>query len=234
VKKHSFQSTFAFTITASLLLTSCTEVLYTSSTSSTTSTTTSKYVEAPVTEPNTYNIGSVDELETLFNSIKYTQENWNNAGCKIPRIIFNNVSTKWVTRSPQLPVATKKSIFFRLMTPLILIANENILREREIVENAALDASALRNIALKYKIINKVDSAFTEIDRQHLLNRVDTLPASLALAQAAEESGWGTSRFALEGNAFFGQWGICLILIPMVLIDSYASCAQRSVVIAIK
>ena len=39
-----------------------------------------------------------------------------------------------------------------------------------------------------------------------LMRRVDTVPASLALAQAAEESGWGTSRFAQEGNALFGQW----------------------------
>ena len=36
--------------------------------------------------------------------------------------------------------------------------------------------------------------------------RMDIIPVSLALAQAANESGWGTSRFALEGNALFGQW----------------------------
>ena len=35
---------------------------------------------------------------------------------------------------------------------------------------------------------------------------MDIIPASLAIAQAAKESGWGTSRFALEGNAMFGQW----------------------------
>ena len=39
-----------------------------------------------------------------------------------------------------------------------------------------------------------------------LLTRVDIVPTSLALAQAAEESGWGTSRFAAEGNAVYGQW----------------------------
>jgi len=206
VKKHSSQSTLALTIAASLLLTSCTEVLYTSSTTSVTSSSTEKFVDAPVVQPRTYNIGSIDELDTFFDTLQYTQENWNNAGCKIPRIIFNRVGKNWVASSPQLPVNTKKSIFFRLMTPMILIANENILLEREIVENASLDATALLSIALKYKIINDADSPLTEIDRRHLLNRVDTLPASLALAQAAEESGWGTSRFALEGNAFFGQW----------------------------
>ena len=39
-----------------------------------------------------------------------------------------------------------------------------------------------------------------------LKNRMDIIPVSIALAQAAKESGWGTSRFALEGNAIFGQW----------------------------
>lgn len=47
----------------------------------------------------------------------------------------------------------------------------------------------------------------TQPDRLDLLlRRVDTVPVSLAMAQAAIESGWGTSRFALHGNAIFGQW----------------------------
>ena len=41
---------------------------------------------------------------------------------------------------------------------------------------------------------------------ERLLHRVDTIPVALALAQAAVESGWGTSRFAQQGNALFGQW----------------------------
>ena len=41
---------------------------------------------------------------------------------------------------------------------------------------------------------------------EELKERMDIIPASIALAQAAKESGWGTSRFALEGNAIFGQW----------------------------
>jgi len=43
-------------------------------------------------------------------------------------------------------------------------------------------------------------------DRSDLVGRVDVVPPSLAIAQAAEESGWGTSRFAVEANAVFGQW----------------------------
>ena len=43
-------------------------------------------------------------------------------------------------------------------------------------------------------------------DLAKLKMRMDIIPVSIALAQAANESGWGTSRFALEGNALFGQW----------------------------
>ena len=40
----------------------------------------------------------------------------------------------------------------------------------------------------------------------NLLEHIDIIPNSIALAQAAKESGWGTSRFARDGNALFGQW----------------------------
>ena len=43
-------------------------------------------------------------------------------------------------------------------------------------------------------------------DLKELMTRMDIIPTSIALAQSAKESGWGTSRFALEGNAIFGQW----------------------------
>ena len=56
----------------------------------------------------------------------------------------------------------------------------------------------LRQKLLEYKVKN---SKLDELEK-----RMDIIPTSLALAQAAKESGWGTSRFALEGNAMFGQW----------------------------
>lgn len=190
-----FRPSIAITITASLLLSSCTDALYTSSKSSNT-------VEVPVE----FTVNSMGDLHSIFEELQYSPENWNNASSEVPRILFNSIGENWVNESPQLPVNIKKSIFFRLMTPLILISNENILREREIVENAPLDAKDLISVALKYHVIKDKKISLTQTERQNLLIRVDILPASLALAQAAEESGWGTSRFALEGNAFFGQW----------------------------
>ena len=93
-----------------------------------------------------------------------------------------------------------------MAAPLVLISNENILKEREVVKTAAISSQALILLAQKYNVIDSDATSMTEVERIKLLNRVDIMPPSLALAQAAEESGWATSRFTEQGNAFFGQW----------------------------
>lgn len=157
----------------------------------------------------TVNIDSLKTLNAFFEKENYLEENWKVENNTIPRITFKGIGDNWSTHSNELPVPTKKSIFFRLMTPLALISNENILRERRIVESVALDSKALLELAIKYRILDaNVESvqALTQSQRVNLLDRVDILPPSLAVVQAAEESGWGTSRFARKGNALFGQW----------------------------
>ncbi len=105
---------------------------------------------------------------------------------------------------PRGPV--RKNLFIRAVLPLILDANRAISADRRALlalikrRDALQDADHvwLDRIARRYR----VDGG--DLDR--LLRRVDTVPPSLALAQAAIESGWGGSRFTLEGNALFGQW----------------------------
>ena len=167
-----------------------------------TSPTTNEFIAAPVK----LNITSLADLTALFDKLKYNRDNCTKDNCQIPRITFNRISKEWKETSNKLPVKIKKELFFRLMAPLVLIANENIKHEREIIENSALNSSALKTIALKYRLIKNAQSKIDEKLRKKLLQRVDILPPSLALAQAAEESGWATSRFTIEGNAFFGQW----------------------------
>lgn len=155
-------------------------------------------------------INSLAALNTLFAKLDYTEGNWKSKQKTVPRLSFNGIGDNWSKKSQQLPVNTKKSIFFRLLTPLTLIANEKILAEREMVKTADLSSQALLDIALKYGIVNNIgknkEIVLTEVQRGMLLKRVDIVPPSLAVAQAAEESGWGTSRFARKGNALFGQW----------------------------
>lgn len=105
-----------------------------------------------------------------------------------------------------LPVGDKKAIFIRFMLPLILNANQEIWEQRKILEEAknTADYQTIINIAKMYQI-NTDAVNIDELVR--LVNeRVLPVPTSLALAQAAIESGWGTSRFSIQGNALFGQW----------------------------
>jgi len=160
----------------------------------------------PTAEPQDMVLDSLDDLNELFDSLNYNTQSWREGNREVPRLTFESVSDTWHKTANTMPVQQKKMIFFRLMAPLILKANENILLERQIVETAKLDNGRLIDLAIKYKLLKNPAVRLTEANREALLQRVDILPPSLVLAQAAEESGWATSRFTLEGNAFFGQW----------------------------
>ncbi len=102
-------------------------------------------------------------------------------------------------------VQLKKETFIKIVLPLIVAENEKILDDREklktlIEKKFTTDTEKqwLRQKLLEYKV--------KKSDLEELMFRMDMIPVSIALAQAAKESGWGTSRFALEGNAIFGQW----------------------------
>ena len=111
-------------------------------------------------------------------------------------------------------VQQKKAVFFGYMLPLINQENTRILTLRKTLLNIQTkvasplsndDQTLLQTSAVKYKV--KTERYQNEPALlTALLQRVDTVPASLALAQSANESAWGTSRFAREGNNFFGQW----------------------------
>jgi uncharacterized FlgJ-related protein len=160
----------------------------------------------PEFTPHSISISSLDELMALFDSLNYTVQSFQEGNKAIPRLTFDAVGEEWRSVSHQIPVKQKKTVFFRLITPLVLLANEKILQERQIIMSAPLDDIELLALAVKYKVLGSTDMSLLEAQRQTLLERVDILPPSLVLAQAAKESGWGTSRFTLEGNAFFGQW----------------------------
>ena len=99
----------------------------------------------------------------------------------------------------------KKETFIKIVLPLVVVENERILDDRKrliILSEKKFTTDSekqwIRQKLLEYKV-KKGNMA-------ELLLRMDIIPTSIALAQAAKESGWGTSRFALEGNAIFGQW----------------------------
>ena len=133
----------------------------------------------------------------------------------IPPLILVSIPEGW---AEDRTVQFKKSMFYRVILPLVLYENEAVLDERaQVLElRSSLrngeplserERDWLREIAVKYQVLNKDDT--TPVGLEHtgeLLLRVDIVPPSLALGQAAYESGYATSRFAHQGNALFGQW----------------------------
>lgn len=111
-----------------------------------------------------------------------------------------------------LGIAQRKALFFRIVLPLVMAENERLARQRARLEQA-FARGVLWHGTHAWRFVQRLASSFglqgdlNDPDfRARLLRRVDTLPLGLALAQAANESAWGMSRFAVQGNALFGQW----------------------------
>lgn len=109
-------------------------------------------------------------------------------------------------------VKQRKAAFFGFLKPFVDEKNTLILLDRERITALLEDGDSLSSedkewisTLRKYHKLKVMDD-YTTTDLTDLLNRVDIIPASLVLAQAANESAWGTSRFATQGNNFFGQW----------------------------
>ena len=129
----------------------------------------------------------------------------------IPRMYFpyipKNIS-QYVTNK-------KKSVFTAILLPIALRGNELVLEERKQMKIAfsTNNIYQIERFSKKYKIKNFKKINFSTLNRSELrriklelLNKINSIPISLILAQSIIESGWGASRFAQEGNALFGQW----------------------------
>ncbi|MEN8117984.1 MAG: glucosaminidase domain-containing protein [Bacteroidota bacterium] len=162
-------------------------------------------------------IRSYKEVLELFETLNYTPKAWQEGIREVPRVYFTRIGERWgSTTTKEITVKYKKQIFFRGIAPLILLSNEMILKDRNRLEIIKLSFSKNSNLsepdknwAFKLAELYKVKTEgnqVTETTIEELWKRVDIIPPSLAMSQAAVESGWGTSRFAASGNALYGQW----------------------------
>ena len=102
-------------------------------------------------------------------------------------------------------IKKRKNLFIKIILPLILEESNVIKSDRRKLfnilnknKNSVVEKKWLNKKFKQYSVSNK--------DLSTLKIRMDIVPVSLVIAQAAKETGWGTSRFAVEGNALFGQW----------------------------
>lgn len=155
------------------------------------------------------NTTAVEDLDAEFHRYRYQLDNLENG---VPPLILESLPK-------DLPLLSsnreKKQYFCKLILPMILLANEEIKKERAQVEEfkrlldqgESLDKYQLQILAYlkkRYEVNSKPGSLSALIDI--LLRRVDIIPPDLALAQAANESAWGTSRFSQSANNLFGEW----------------------------
>ncbi len=165
---------------------------------------------------NILEISSYKDILDLFEELNYTPEAWQAGIREVPRVYLINVGDRWgSSTAKEITIENKKRIFFRSLAPLILRGNEWINRDRDRLGEirsifnkgdslTTVDRIWVLKLADLYKTDH--DGGVTVPLLDQLWEKVDIVPPSLALAQGAEESGWGTSRFAAEGNAIYGQW----------------------------
>lgn len=163
--------------------------------------------------------GSRDEITDWLQSENWWGEENRDEQLKVPYAMIAGISSAWQQAAQDMPVADKKEIFYRFMLPLVMHANTMVMdrrarltriRERLAGANSPSDEEVdwLTGVAELLRIRDPEVGSREDAKRivDEALYRLDVIPAGLVLGQAAYESGYGTSRFAVEGNALFGQW----------------------------
>ena len=144
---------------------------------------------------------SATTIEELFKSTNYTLEDVRKN--KLVKPISLTLLPNEIKKIEN--IKKRKDLFIQIILPLVIKENNNIKRDRKKLfsilnknRNTKIEKIWLNLKFKQYGVVNK--------DLSTLKIRMDEVPVSMAIAQAAKETGWGTSRFAQEGNALFGQW----------------------------
>jgi len=164
--------------------------------------------------------GTPDEAADWLRAENWWGEEKRGEQLTVPYALITGIAPQWQKIAQEIPVPDKKEVFYRFLLPLVMHANRMVLDRRERLEGLQqqLEAGkALRDKDRDWLLgvgqVLRADVPDDPIDAtamtalvDELLYRLDVLPPGLVLGQAAYESGYGTSRFAVEGNALFGQW----------------------------
>ena len=171
------------------------------------------FVAGP-TGDSTVRIKSPAQLHSYFIDQGYSMQALRAGNARVPPVFVTSVPDNW---AEGLDVERKKSIFFRALLPLVLQVNQDIRADRARLSDLRArnsltmkDRAWLFDLAARYGVVDgeKADRQMPLSPAQlaSLTARVDIIPPALALAQGAIESAYALSRFAVEGNALFGQW----------------------------
>lgn len=150
-----------------------------------------------------------EKLEAVFDELNYAWPPASPEAGVVPAIAVRALPEDLANLSAD----RRKAIFFRILAPMVAYENRRLRQQREFLlatfdEYPALPESG--PVAARVKLLASRFNVGGDLDRpanrRALLRRVDIIPPALVLAQAANESAWGTSRFAREANNLFGMW----------------------------
>jgi Bax protein len=164
-----------------------------------------KYIFEDVLEinelPNDYVRLSAATIDQLFKDTNYNLEEVRKT--KLVKPISLSLLPQEIKKIENVKV--RKKLFIQIILPLVIKENNNIRLDRRklfsIINKSNNTKSEKKWLKRKFK-----QYGVQKNDLSTLKVRMDEIPVSIAIAQAAKETGWGTSRFAQEGNALFGQW----------------------------
>lgn len=151
-------------------------------------------------------VTSYRKMQQLFLEANYDLGKIRRGEAGVPRIFISSLPSDWgMIESPR----EKKELFVKFLLPLVLRVNERLREER-----ARL--AAIRDKSAAGKRLDPGEKAWLEQVRKEyktetggideILAKLDEVPVAMALGMAAEETGWGESRFLLHGNAIFAEW----------------------------
>ena len=146
---------------------------------------------------------SAATLEAVFSRIGYTLPSVKSGAKLVPNLYIRELPPDF---SKITDIKRRKALFIKTILPLALAVNDRLKKYRDtLIELDRPDRTLTVEERQWVKSIAKLHKSADQMPRK-LLSRIGPLPVDLIIAQAAVESGWGTSRFATEGNALFGQW----------------------------
>ena len=144
---------------------------------------------------------TISEIDSLFKEVNYNLKDIRNTKLVKPidiGLLPNEIKKIGSTKK-------RKDMFIKIVLPLVVKENNKIRVDRKRLF-AILNKNSNTEIEKKWLQKKYKQYGVKKNDLSTLKVRMDEVPVSLAIAQAAKETGWGTSRFALKGNALFGQW----------------------------
>ena len=144
---------------------------------------------------------TTSEIDSLFKEVNYNLKDVRDTKLVKPidiGLLPNEIKNIGNTKK-------RKDIFIKIVLPLIVKENNKIRVDRKRLFTI-LNKNSNTDIEKKWLEKKYKQYGVRKNDLSTLKVRMDEIPVSLAIAQAAKETGWGTSRFALKGNALFGQW----------------------------